>query len=83
MGKYAKTCKFPYCQTPEDLGRECGLCSQHTERWIQSDAFREAAMDENVRACFALGLEKQAMREIAKHRRRWAKAEAAREEESA
>lgn len=70
---------FPYCDEFKDKDRDAGLCTKHAERWIQSDAFRAAAADESVR--FAMSLSpKLGMREVAKHRRRWAKAEAKKEE---
>lgn len=73
-------CTFPYCEEPKDKEREAGLCVEHAQRWLQSDAFCTAVCDENVRWAMSIS-KKWGMREVAKHRRRWAKAEAARAEE--
>jgi hypothetical protein len=72
-------CTFPSCDNPKNKERNAGLCTEHSERWIQSDAFRAAIRDEKVRFAMSLS-EKMGRGELAKHCRRWAKAEAARED---
>lgn len=66
-------CAFPYCERPVDTERDAGLCSEHSDMWLRSREFMDAARDENVRAAMALGLKKQAMRRVASFRRKWAK----------
>lgn len=66
-------CTYPYCDRAREKDRDTTMCEDHSADWLRSDAFREACLDENVRAAMGLGLKKVAMREIAKHRRRWAK----------
>lgn len=75
-----KMCSFPHCEEMESTERGSRLCEEHSVRWMRSDAFRAAAQDESLR--FAMSLSKQwGARELAKHRRRWVKAEARKEEE--
>lgn len=79
MGKRT-CCTFPGCEEPKH--QDEAMCREHTRAWMRSKAFESATTDRNVRFAFALSKE-MGMREVAKHRRRWAKAEAAREEEGA
>lgn len=80
MGKSAKTCKYPFCERREDMEHGASMCAEHSTRWLCSEAFAAACKDEGVR--FLMGVSKKmGMRKVAQHRRRWAKAEAAREEE--
>lgn len=81
MGK--ANCTFPFCEEPDDKERDARLCTRHAERWLRSEAFRTACRDEKVVFWMSLGAKEKALKEVAKHRRRWAKAEAAREEEGA
>lgn len=77
MGK--ANCTYPFCEEPKDKERDTGMCEEHSSRWLRSQAFLDAAKDKNVRACASLGLKAQMKRELTKLRRKWAKAEAARE----
>jgi hypothetical protein len=79
MRRNRNCCTFPDCPEPKDKERDAGLCTEHALRWLRSDAFAAAARDHDVR--FAMSISKTfGLRELAKHRLRWAKAEAAREE---
>lgn len=76
--KNRNACTWPDCPEPKDKERGGALCEEHESRWIQPDAFRAAARDEGVR--FAMSISKAwGLREVAKHRRRWVKSEAAKE----
>lgn len=66
-------CEFPGCT--EAKGDE-GMCGEHYARWRGSDAWREAMSSKSVRGWAELGLKDMAMKEMGKHRRRWAKREA-------
>lgn len=72
-------CTWPHCTAPKDKHRNCGLCTEHSQRWVQSAAFDAVGADPNVRAALAFG-ETFFKKEVAKHRRRWVKAEAKKEE---
>lgn len=72
-------CTYPHCENPQDRGRDAAMCSEHSERWLRSKAFMAACRDEKVRFAMSLGLQTAALREVAKHRRRWAKQESAKE----
>jgi len=66
-------CAFPYCEEPQDEDLKSGLCEAHTAKWLRSPEWREATQDEKVRLWMSLRIEKSAMREVAKYRRKWAK----------
>lgn len=66
-------CEVEGCEEPKNMERNAGLCTEHSARWLQSDDFRAATRDENVKAAMSLGLRDIAMRIVAKHRRRWVK----------
>jgi len=49
------TCKvYPDCEEPVDKERNAGLCSEHTDAWLRSTEFRDAAKDEDVRFMMSL-----------------------------
>jgi hypothetical protein len=72
-------CTYPYCEEPRDADRDTTMCEDHSARWLRSEDFAKACRDDGVRGYMSLGLRKAALREVAKFRRRWAKAEAKRE----
>lgn len=72
-------CTYPHCEEPRDDERDTTMCEDHSLRWLCSEAFSAACRDDRVRGYMSLGLKKMAMRELAKFRRKWAKAEAAKE----
>lgn len=82
MSKPLKMCSWPHCEEREDPDRGCRLCAEHAQRWVQSKAFIDTAQHPDVRAAMFFG-ESFFKKEVAKHRRRWVKAEAAREESDA
>lgn len=72
-------CTFPYCEYPREKDRDTTMCEDHSSAWLRSEEFAKACRDENVRGYMALGLKTAAMRELAKFRRKWAKAESKKE----
>jgi len=76
--KNRNQCTWPHGPEPRDVDRDCGLCAEHSDRWLQSKAFLDTARDPNVRAAAAFGAT-FLKKEVAKHRRRWVKAESAKE----
>lgn len=71
-------CTYPHCEEPKDTERGAQMCADHSLAWMRSDAFRAAAQDPDLR--FAMSLSQSlGARELAKRRRQWAKADAARE----
>mgnify|MGYP007076012173 CR=1 FL=1 len=71
--KHRDWCQMEGCENPNDKERGDSLCTPHSTEWRNSEAFRAALKDDNIRGLMQLGLKDMAMRRVATFRRRWMK----------
>lgn len=74
--KHKSLCQHEHCEQGADKDRKSGLCEEHTQEWMRSPEWREAAADEDIRFWLHLRSKKSeqtANRLINKYKRRWLK----------